>query len=83
MVTHHSFQSKEFPQSILYFLVELHESHVGDVPEEEDERLPPLDEVVQEDDHQHDQSQGVEEHISDQRPRRQATAGGRKKHACT
>ena len=53
------------PEPVLHGLVELHESDVGKVPEEEDEGLPPQDLLVHEEDHQHDQGQGVEEDVAD------------------
>ena len=40
--------------------VDLHEEDVGDVGEEEDERLPPQDDLVEEEDDEGEEGDGVE-----------------------
>ena len=74
-LTHHCGQVEELPERVLHRFVDLHEGDVGAVPEEEDERLPPHDEVVLEEDDEHHQRDGVEEHVTDQRPGGQAAQG--------
>ena len=49
-------------------LVELHEDDIGDVAGEQDERLPPLDLAVVEEDDQADQADAIERHVAEQRP---------------
>ncbi len=51
--------------------VELHEEDVGAVPEEEDERLPPVDLVVHEEKDEQEQGHRVEGRVADERPGRQ------------
>ena len=48
--------------------VELHEADVADVAEHQQEALPPHDHAVQEEDHEHDEVQDVEGHVSEQGP---------------
>ena len=51
--------------------VELHEDDVAEVPEEEYQRLIPLDGVVEEEDDENDEGDGVEGGVSYERPGRQ------------
>lgn len=48
--------------------VVLHERHVQCVDEEQQSRLPPLDEVVFEEDYQEDQGEGVEAAVTEKWP---------------
>jgi len=41
-------QLEELPEPVLHGFVELHEADICAIPEEEDESLPPLDVVVDE-----------------------------------
>ena len=72
ITTHHRGEVEELPEPVLHGLVDLHEADVGAVPEEEDEGLVPLDEVVVEEDDEDHQGHGVEEHVADQGPSGQA-----------
>ena len=51
--------------------VELHEDDVAEVPKEEYQRLIPLDGVVEEEDDENDEGDGVEGGVSYERPGRQ------------
>ena len=52
----------------LRFGVDLHEADVGDVDEEQQQGLPPLDELVAEKDDEGDEGHGVEGAVPEQRP---------------
>lgn len=62
---------KIFEELLLEWFVELHEGDVGEVPEEEDQGLPPIDHVVQEEDDEDDESNAVECGVPDEGPGRQ------------
>lgn len=53
---------------LLDLTVELHETHIADVAQHQQDALPPQDHVVQEEDDEYDQVQDVEGHISEERP---------------
>lgn len=52
----------------LKFAVELHEDHVGGVGWEQSDTFPHGDEVIQEEDDEHDQIQDVERHVAKEWP---------------
>ena len=51
--------------------VDLHEEDVGDVGEEEDERLPPQDDLVEEEDDEGEEGDGVEGAVAEEGPPRE------------
>jgi hypothetical protein len=66
--THDRSNPEKFPKAVLGGLVELHEADVGKIPEEEDQRLPPVNDVVIKEDNKNNQGYRVEKDVPDQGP---------------
>ena len=71
MCTYYWLHADALPEHVFDLFVELHESDVGEVPEEEDQSLIPPDLVVHEEHHQQNQGDRVEKSVADQGPCRQ------------